>query len=579
MLSKYSLFFSILLLFSFSTFVTINSAEELPVARQPSYFAPLSRDNRSELIRKKLVEFSLDATDKLRGDLIAATEGRSHPKICDILWHLKRETPANTSFEELCYKTPMINERAEIIKNMLNRFNKCTSDDFVEIIADFTTDFTMLQMHTFLSATIEKSKPRSFNRNACLQELKTIIRNSNNIQNDKETIDHIKALERSIQGSRDPAYPLLKHMVHPEMKLFQHAAKHLKAGEFNLNFCRAEMMLPALENHNPPCSIFRKIMLFYGPPGVGKTEMAIAIVNESGCELFEIATSQLDNQESGVNVITKTFAQAKGVERSKGVIIFIDGLDSRVSRAIDTKVLTEFDKCSKDHRNILTIIASNEFKIIDQHLLEQCNCVEFPCPDQDSALKILQDKAEYFSIKLSLEELKKQAKRMKGSSGRELTNFIQDVNEYIYHGKTLEEAIKLTIDKQKRNRGNNSFNNSNMRNILGGVGGGGLIGGVVKYYWSNFGKAREDAQCLISYMSKAYTYFSSSSNSLNNNTPRVINTGTNPLDISTEMPNTVTHRAIPRTTRLGHQSNRPNISNTNLNTDLSEILKKFNYSI
>ncbi len=296
----------------------------------------------------------------------------------------------------------------------------------------------LLLFSFFVFVTVKGSKP-STTRSPCFSSLKT---NHYNDQNIKEKLVRLEKLKKITVADFDTSYPLLRDVFHPGMELFESAAKQLKAGKFK--------------------DSFRRGMLFYGPPGVGKTTMVKALANEAHCKLFKISISQLGNQEKGAKIITKTFAQAKKIKANKGVIIFIDGLESSAPE-ITNLIRAEFDDCSEDHNNILTVITSSDFGAINKGFRDRFRCIEFSYPDQDNSYKILKNKTQHLNVPLSETELQYHAKRMKNLSGRELTNFIQDVSSYISDGMNKENAIELVIKKQKRDK---EVNNSNLSSVL-----------------------------------------------------------------------------------------------------------------
>jgi AAA+ superfamily predicted ATPase len=244
-------------------------------------------------------------------------------------------------------------------------------------------------------------------------------------------------------------YPLIKDVVHPDKPLFFEIAKRLKAGKFE--------------------KVFRRGMLFYGPPGVGKDEMIKAIVNESECLIFTRDGSQLVSglQGSGAQAIASIFNKARKVDPSKGVVVLIDELqgitpvtsDKNIKPAFKndglehenslTQLWLEFDKCSKEeHANIMIIATCNQFDRIDKCIRDRFMCIEFSNPNDKDAYEILKNKAQYYNVPLTEAELKKYIKNMKGLSGRDLTTFIQDTGVNISKGLSKEKALESAAKRR-----------------------------------------------------------------------------------------------------------------------------------
>ncbi len=309
---------------------------------------------------------------------------------------------------------------------------------------------------------------------AYLKKLKEAINELNDDQSKKETLAQIEEIIRKKSLSKmsyevkpkiadeqgvnpetsDIKYPLLGDVFHQKKILFRDVANQLKVGKFRKDF--------------------RKGMLLHGPTGGGKDVTVTAIENESNCRLFRVSASGLVNkyQGSGAQAIREIFAKAKAVKANKGVIILIGNLESLSPGTTDenvklaykdegqdyrdslTQIWTEYNDCLKSHDNILVVATCNELELIDKRIRGRFKCIEFACPDRKTAYKILKNKAQYYNVSLSEEELQYHAKRMQGWSGRELTNFIQDAGTYIRIGMSKEEALKLVAKEQAENKEN-----------------------------------------------------------------------------------------------------------------------------
>ena len=79
-----------------------------------------------------------------------------------------------------------------------------------------------------------------------------------------------------------------------------------------------------------------KGILFSGPPGIGKTHLAKAIANESGCNLFYKSASEFEEIYVGLGAKKiKNFFEK--VREQTPAIIFVDEIDSIGSKRTATQ--------------------------------------------------------------------------------------------------------------------------------------------------------------------------------------------------------------------------------------------------
>lgn len=133
-------------------------------------------------------------------------------------------------------------------------------------------------------------------------------------------------------------------------------------------------------------------MLFYGPPGCGKTFFAEKMAEEIGFSFFSVKPS--DIQSKWVNAsqenIKKLFEEARSNAPS---LIFIDELDaigvsrdndsvSHMNTSIVNELLAQINNCGDD--NVFVVGATNRYEAIDQALLRKGRLdkhIYFPKPD------------------------------------------------------------------------------------------------------------------------------------------------------------------------------------------------------
>merc|ERR1719213_866872 len=152
-------------------------------------------------------------------------------------------------------------------------------------------------------------------------------------------------------------------------------------------------------------------VLFYGPPGCGKTLMAKAVANECQANFISVKGPELLTMwfgESEANV-RDTFAKARG---AAPCVLFFDELDSIAQQRggssgdaggaadrVINQILTEIDGVGSK-KNVFVIGATNRPDIIDPALMRPGRLdqlIYIPMPDLESRLSIL--KALYGSLR------------------------------------------------------------------------------------------------------------------------------------------------------------------------------------
>lgn len=193
-----------------------------------------------------------------------------------------------------------------------------------------------------------------------------------------------------------------------------------------------------------------KGVLFYGPPGCGKTLLAKAIANECQANFISIKGPELLTMwfgESEANV-REIFDKAR---QAAPCILFFDELDSiaksRGSSSGDSgagdrvinQVLTEMDGMGKK-KNVFIIGATNRPDIIDSAVMRPGRLdqlVYIPLPDEGSRISILTAALRKSPVAPDV-QLAFLAKKTSGFSGADLQEICQ---------RAVKLAIRESIDK------------------------------------------------------------------------------------------------------------------------------------
>ncbi|XP_071823250.1 transitional endoplasmic reticulum ATPase isoform X2 [Apostichopus japonicus] len=205
-----------------------------------------------------------------------------------------------------------------------------------------------------------------------------------------------------------------------------------------------------------------KGVLFYGPPGCGKTLLAKAIANECQANFISIKGPELLTMwfgESEANV-RDVFDKAR---QAAPCVLFFDELDSiaksrggnigdagGASDRVINQVLTEMDGMGSK-KNVFIIGATNRPDIVDPAILRPGRLdqlIYIPLPDEPSRVSILKANLRKSPIAEGV-DLIYLAKVTNGFSGADLTEICQRACKL-----AIRQSIEEEIRKQRERRDN-----------------------------------------------------------------------------------------------------------------------------
>ncbi len=168
-------------------------------------------------------------------------------------------------------------------------------------------------------------------------------------------------------------------------------------------------LIKYLQQDKPSDIAVKNRLIFYGPPGNGKTTLVHKVAALTGCELMALDGPSIVESYVGRGARNiKTFfsdAQARLESTGRRVIVFIDEIDAIAANnktefrseheSALQQLWLELDRC-KQNPKIFVFFATNHFKKLSKTFLDRFggNVIEIPNPDRQTRRQVL---VHYFS--------------------------------------------------------------------------------------------------------------------------------------------------------------------------------------
>ncbi len=184
-------------------------------------------------------------------------------------------------------------------------------------------------------------------------------------------------------------------------------------------------------------------MIFYGPPGVGKTTMANIIAKQANMTLYKLNGTSASTED-----IKKIIADVNSVFTQNGILLYLDEIQYLNKK--QQQSLLEFVE-----NGDITLIAStteNPYFYVYPALVSRCSVFEFKAISIDDIKLGLMNIAKKVNVKVDEEALEKLAMTANGDMRKAINNF-----EFLYNSLKDGEPITLKLVDELIDKANISY--------------------------------------------------------------------------------------------------------------------------
>jgi putative ATPase len=187
-------------------------------------------------------------------------------------------------------------------------------------------------------------------------------------------------------------------------------------------------------------------MIFYGPPGVGKTTMANIIAKQANMTLYK-----LNGTSASTDDIKKIIGDVNSVFTQNGILLYLDEIQYLNKK--QQQSLLEFVE-----NGDITLIAStteNPYFYVYPALVSRCSVFEFKAISIDDIKLGLKNIAKKVDVKVDEDALDKLAMSSNGDMRKAINNF-----EFLYNSLKEGESITLKLVDELIDKANISYDRS-----------------------------------------------------------------------------------------------------------------------